>query len=86
MIARIIDKETGHEETLTRNAWYLCPYVIGYKTVCGYWESRCELFLFACNVAGLNWETSEWIDGATGEVLDFWALNDEELELMEAEQ
>ena len=86
MIARIINTKTGQEETLTRHAWYLCPHVVGYKTVCGYWESRLDLFSFACEVVGFDYESCEWIDGETGEILTFWDLVDEyeELEAMEA--
>lgn len=84
LLAKIVDTANGREELLMqRHAWHMCPYVLGYKPVCGYWETRCELFMFACETAGMNCETAEWIDGATGEVLTFWDLSDEEIELFE---
>ena len=84
LLATIRDTETGRKEFLMkRHAWYMCPYVLGYKTVCGYYESRFDLFAFACDVAGMDYETAEWIDAATGEVLDYYALSDEESELFE---
>lgn len=85
MIAKIIDTKTGREEIIARHAWYLCPHVVGYKTACAYWETRLDLFVFACDVSGLEYEYAEWVDGSTGEVLTFWDLCDEESELFEME-
>lgn len=45
--------------------------VTGCKTVCGYWETRFELFDWACALIGVNPLNCEWVDGFTGEVLDY---------------
>ena len=84
LLAKIIDTDTGREELLMRHhPWYTCPYVLGYKTACAYWESRFELLCFACGVSGIDPERAEWVDGETGEVLSYWDLSDEECDLFE---
>jgi len=86
LLAKIVDTKTGRKELLMkRHAWHMCPYVLGYKTACAYWETRLDLFMFACDVSGIDCNTAEWVDGSTGEVLTFWDLCDEESELFEME-
>ncbi len=51
--------------------------VDGSKTKLAYWESRFELFEWACIECGFNPETSGWVDGITGEVQGYWELFDE---------
>lgn len=86
LIAKIIDTKTGREELLMqRHQWYTCPYVLGYKPACAYYESRLELFMFACDVSDIDCNAAEWVDGSTGEILTFWDLCDEESEIFEME-
>lgn len=48
--------------------------VDGSRTKLAYWESLFDMFAWACDECGFDYETSEWVDGFTGEVLDYWQV------------
>lgn len=58
--------------------------VSGSPRACAYWESRFELFIWACEALGLDPCEAVFIDAFTGEVLDYWALEEELLEELDA--
>ena len=43
----------------------------GVSSVLAYWESRFEIFCWACESLGYNPEQCEWMDSETGEILDY---------------
>lgn len=48
--------------------------VDGSRTKLAYWETLWDMFAWACDECGFDYETSEWVDGFTGEVLDYWQV------------
>ena len=50
----------------------------------GYWETRYDLFEWACHMMRVDREAAEYEDAFTGELLDMWQLQDEACELEEA--
>lgn len=50
------------------------------SALCGYWETRFDLFTWACDAAGFDPEESEFMDPITGEILTYWDLLDEDYE------
>ena len=55
-------------------------FMYGAKNVLGYWETLFDMFSWACDECGFDYEESEWVDGFTGEVLDYWDVLDMDYE------
>lgn len=84
MLLATIQDATGRKRRITKCTGATAPACIDSSPrMCGYWESRLELFLWACDVAHMNPYSAEWIDGFTGEVL---AYDELETEFYEAEE
>lgn len=75
----VIDTKTGEKRDVFP-PWRMCglAMVDGSRAKCAYWESTFELFAWACDECGFNWEECEWVNGLTGEVMDCWELLDED--------
>ena len=58
--------------------------VTGSHRACAYWESRFELFVWACEAIEINPCDVVFVDAFTGEILDYWALEDELLNELDA--
>ena len=83
-LATIRETSTGETWRIYRHHGGSAPACIsGSNTVCGYWESRFELFDWACDEIEADPFTCEWIDGFTGEILDYDDLETEFFDLME---
>lgn len=84
LLATIKNTSNGRIWQITKCKGATAPACItGAPNMCGYWETRSELFEWACNVIGVNPDICEWVDGFTCEVLDRYELQDEHFDLME---
>lgn len=81
LVATITDgKRTEH---MHRHGHIAPMCLTGYKNVCGYWESRFELFLWACEALGMDPYRAEWIVPETLEVLSYEDLEAEYYDMLE---
>ena len=70
MLLATVQDATGRKREITRCKGATAPACISSSPLmCGYWESRLELFLWACDVAHMNPYGTQWLDGFTGELL-----------------
>ena len=74
-----------HEEALVwRENGATAPlYIFGKRPWLGYWETRLDIFGWACEALGWTALETAYLDGFTGEVLTFDDLLDEEYERLE---
>lgn len=87
MLLATIQDATGRKRHITKCKGASAPATIDFSPrMCGYWESRLELFMWACEVARVDPYTAQWVDGFTGETLDYYDLEDEYHEVEEAER
>ena len=85
MLLATIQDATGRKRQITKCNGGTAPACIDFSPrMCGYWESRLELFLWACDAANMNPYSAEWLDGITGELMDYEELEAEYLEHEEA--
>lgn len=85
MLLATIQDATGRKRRITKCIGATAPACIEQSPrMCGYWESRLELFLWACGAANMNPHNAEWLDGFTGELMDYEELQAEYLEYEEA--
>lgn len=85
LLATIIDTTTGESRQITRSPGATAPACLQFShQACGYWEGRFELFEWACNASGMDPFEALFIDGFTGEVLDYDGLMCEASDEMEA--
>ena len=83
-IAIIRDTKTGENFHLVRYTRNGMPYLLEYPAIrCGYYESRLDLFVFACERARIDYLSALWIDGASLEILDYHELCDEYADMCE---
>lgn len=81
MLLATIQDATGRKRRITKCTGATAPACIEKSPrMCGFWESRLELFLWACDVANMDPYSTEWLDGFTGEVMDYEKLEAEYLE------
>ena len=85
MLLATIQDATGRKRRITKCTGATAPACIEQSPrMCGFWESRLELFLWACDVANMDPYSTEWLDGCTGELMDYEELEAEYLEYEEA--
>ena len=85
MLLATIRDATGRKRRITKCTGATAPACIEQSPrMCGFWESRLELFLWACDVANMDPYSTEWLDGFTGELMDYEELEAEYLEYEEA--
>lgn len=81
MLLATIQDATGRKRRITKCTGATAPACIEQSPrMCGFWESRLELFLWACDVANMDPYSTEWLDGCTGELMDYEELEAEYLE------
>lgn len=81
MLLATIQDATGRKRRITKCTGATAPACIEKSPrMCGFWESRLELFLWACDVANMDPHSTEWLDGFTGELMDYEELEAEYLE------
>ena len=80
-VATITDKDRTEYMYRHGNMAPMC--ITGYKNVCGYWESRLELFLWACEALNMDPYRAEWIVPDTLEVLSYEDLEAEYFDMLE---
>ena len=72
---------TGETRRIYKHKGALAPTCVEFSNrVCAYWETREELFTWACQVSGFDPEKTEFIDGFSGELLTHEDLIDEACE------
>lgn len=77
-IARVIDTDTGDGVILYRSNGATAPICMSGTDQClGYWESRFEIFTWACDVCGFDPYRAEWCDQRTLEILTYDDLEQE---------
>lgn len=87
LLATIRNAANGREWRITKSPGATAPACItGAPNMCGYWETRAELFDWACYVIGVNPDNCEWIDACTGEILSNEELLEEEYEILYGEE
>ena len=79
LLFTVHNTETAENIKVYRNSGATAPAcIIGHETVCAYWETRRELFEWACDTVGItDYHDAELIDGATGEVFTYDELVEE---------
>ena len=83
LLATITNTSTLDELLITKSPGASAPACLSFSDqVCAYWESRFELFIWACETAGWNPENVLFHDAFTQELLDYYQLLDEDYELV----
>ena len=73
-----ITSPAGDSRMITKSPGASAPACLQFSNyMCGYWETRFELFLWACGMSGFNPVETTFEDGSTGELLDYFELLDE---------
>lgn len=78
IIATIENTFTNETRHIEKSPGATAPACLQFSNaMCGYWESRLELFEWACKAAGWYLAETLFTDGYTGEVLTYCGLLDE---------